>query len=77
MAVKIRLSIEGKRNSRTFRVVAIDENKKRNGKVIEYLGFVNPLVKPQEVKINQERLVHWQKHGAIVTDAVKKLIKTT
>lgn len=74
MAVKIRLSVQGKINARTYRVVVIDENKKRNGRVIENLGYVNPLIKPREVKINSERLKFWQKQGAVVTEAVKKLI---
>ena len=72
MAVKIRLKVTGKRNARTFRIVAVDESKKREGKVIEELGWINPNATPPS-HVNSERLVYWQKVGAQVTEAVKKL----
>ena len=74
MALKIRLQLTCKRNARTFRVVAVDESAKRNGKVVELLGFINPLTKPVTKGINAERLAYWQKQGAQVTPAVKKYL---
>ncbi len=75
MAVKIRLKMLGSANRRTFRVVVVDESKKRDSAVIEEVGYVNPLVKPRTVKLNYERISYWQKVGAQPTDSVRKLLK--
>jgi len=74
MAVKIRLQQTGSRNRRTYRVVVMDESKRRDGAVIEYVGFVNPLVKPQQVKIDKERTAYWKSKGALPTPGVAKLL---
>ena len=74
MAVKIRLQQTGSRNRRTYRVVVMDESKRRDGAVLEYIGFVNPLVKPQEVKIDKERVQYWKSKGALPTPGVAKLL---
>jgi len=74
MAVKIRLQQTGSRNRRTYRVVVMDESKRRDGAVLEYIGFVNPLVKPQEVKIDKERVAYWKSKGALPTPGVAKLL---
>jgi len=73
--LKIRLAQTGTTNRKTYRIVAIEEGKRRNGKEVEILGFYNPLVKPPQIKINKERVAYWQKVGAQVTDAVSKLLK--
>lgn len=72
--LKIRLSQHGAKNRRTYRVVAIEEGKRRNGRPVEILGFYNPLVKPAQVSIDQDRLAYWQKQGAVVTHGVTKLL---
>ena len=72
--LKIRLAQYGSKNRRTFRVVAIDENKRRNGKPVEILGFYNPLVKPAQFKIDNDRLNYWKSQGAVITIGVSKLL---
>lgn len=74
--VKIRLSQTGTKNRKTYRIIAIDESKRRNGRAIENLGFYNPLVKPADIKINRDRLDYWIKVGAQMTDGVKKLVES-
>lgn len=73
--IKIRLAQYGSKNRRTFRVVAIEEGKRRNGKPVEILGFYNPLVKPAQFKIDRERISYWQSQGAQVTIGVAKLLE--
>ncbi len=73
--VKIRLSVTGKRNARTYRVIAIEEGKRRNGRTIEQLGYYNPLVTPPRVVVKRERVDYWLSVGAQLTPAVKKLLK--
>jgi len=72
--VKIRLSQTGSRNRRTYRIVAIEEGKKRSGRAIEVLGYYNPLTKPAELQFRRDRIDYWLGHGAQLTPATKKLL---
>lgn len=72
--VKIRLSQTGTKNKKTYRVIAIDERKRRDGRAIEILGFYNPQVRPPQISINKERVSYWLSVGAQVTRGVKKLL---
>ncbi len=74
--LKIRLAQYGAKNKRTYRIVAIEEGKRRNGRPVEILGFYNPLVKPAQMKIDAERIKFWQSQGAQVTVGVAKLLKS-
>jgi len=73
--VKIRLTQTGKRNAKQYRVIAIEEGKRRDGDAIEILGFYNPLVKPPQIILKKDRIDYWVSVGAVITDSVKKLIK--
>lgn len=73
--LKIRLAQTGTTNRKTYRIVAIEEGKRRNGKQVEILGYYNPLVKPAQIKIDKERVEFHRKNGAQVTPAVEKLLK--
>lgn len=72
--VKIRLTQTGKRNAKTYRIVVMDESKRRDGQAIENLGFYNPLVKPAHLVVNKERLNYWLSVGAQMTDGTKKIL---
>jgi small subunit ribosomal protein S16 len=74
MAVKIRLSRVGKKAAPFYRIVAVDERRKRDGASLEVLGTYNPL-KGELVQFDQERISYWLSQGAIATDAVKRLQK--
>ncbi|MBU3957068.1 30S ribosomal protein S16 [Patescibacteria group bacterium] len=73
--VKIRLSRTGKRNAPSYRIVVADSRAKRNGKIIEKLGFYDPKTKPITVKFDRKRLDYWLSQGAQLTEGVKKIIK--
>jgi small subunit ribosomal protein S16 len=73
--LKIRLTQTGTTNRKTYRIIAIEEGKRRDGKAIENLGYFNPLVKPPQIVINRERIAYWQSKGAQLTPAVEKLLK--
>ncbi len=77
MAVKIRLMQTGKRNARSYRVVAVDESKKRDGKVLETLGSAISLKDPTSIKIQTDKVKAWIAKGAQMTETVKKLVKLT
>jgi small subunit ribosomal protein S16 len=74
MAVKIRLARLGKKNAPVYRIVAIDSQKKRDGKFLENLGTYDP-IKGQVVQFKEERINEWISKGAQPSDAVKKIQK--
>ena len=69
--VTIRLSRFGRKKAPFYRVVAVDASKKRDGMVLEVLGFWNPAKKEKE--INKESLSAWVKKGAQLSATVKGL----
>ncbi len=71
--VKIRLSQTGSTNRKAYRLIAIDENKRRDGRALEILGFYNPLVKPPQVSIKRDRVEYWLSVGAQMTGTAKKI----
>lgn len=75
MAVKLRLKRMGAKKRPFYRVVAADSRCKRDGNVIEEIGYYNPIVEPAEVKIDSELALKWLANGAIPTDTVRGLFK--
>ena len=72
--LKIRLTQTGTTNRKTYRIIAIEEGKRRDGKALENLGYFNPLVKPPKIVIDRERISYWVSKGAQVTPAVSRLL---
>ena len=70
MAVKIRLARFGKTNAPLYRLVVIDEHKKRDGKAVETLGNYNPHDPSNKLVVNKDRLNYWLSVGAKPTDTV-------
>lgn len=75
MAVKLRLKRMGSKKKPFYRVVAADSRATRDGKVIEEVGYYDPVSEPAEVKINEELALKWLANGAIPTDTVRGLFK--
>ena len=74
MAVKIRFTHIGKKHMPVYRIVAIDERKRRDGAALENLGTYNPLTH-QIVQFHKDRVDFWISQGAVITDSVKKVYK--
>jgi small subunit ribosomal protein S16 len=75
MAVTIRLMRFGKRKQPTYRVVAIDKRKKRDGSYIEKVGFYNPMTTPATFELDMEKYESWRLKGAEISEGVRKLLK--
>lgn len=75
--VIIRFSRGGSRNRPFFNVVVADSRNRRDGRFIERLGFYNPVAPegPDGMRIQLDRVAHWQEKGAQVSPAVAKLVK--
>ena len=75
MAVKLRLMRMGKKKQPTYRVVAADSRKARNGRIIEAVGFYDPRRDPSVIEIDNEKALGWLRNGAQPTERVEKLLK--
>ena len=73
MAVKLRLTRMGAKKRPTYRIVATDSRKSRDGEYLELVGTYAPVGEGQ-VKINEEVALKWLNNGAIPTDTVKNLL---
>ncbi|MGB6838667.1 MAG: 30S ribosomal protein S16 [Microgenomates group bacterium] len=71
--VKIRLARGGVKNNPFYRIVVIDEKRKRGGKPLEIVGFWHPA--KDIIKIDKKKIKDWVGKGAQVTQAVKKLLE--
>ena len=75
MAVAIRLRREGNRNSPYYKVVVADKRSPRDGKFIEIIGNYDPKKTGTNYKIDVERVDHWVKNGAQMSDTVRSIVK--
>ena len=73
--VKIRLLRAGAKKRPFYRVIAIDQRRKRNGRALEFLGTYNPITEPARIELKTERIEAWVAQGAQLTDAVRALIR--
>ncbi len=75
MAVKLRLTRMGAKKRPTYRIVASDSRKSRDGQYIELLGTYNPLTSDiEKVKLNEDLALSWLNKGAIPTDTVRSIL---
>ena len=77
MAVRIRLKRVGKIHAAQYRVVVVDSRKKRDGRVIEEVGYYDPQPNPSIIRIDSERAQYWLGVGAQPSDQVRKLLVLT
>lgn len=74
--VRLRFQRLGRHNRPFYRLAAIDQRTRRNGVVIEALGWYNPIEKDaaKQIQINEERVKHWISVGAQPTDTVRDFL---
>jgi len=65
----------GKKKQPTYRIVAADSRSPRDGRFIEVVGTYDPRAEPSVIKVDNERAVHWLRHGAQPTERVQKLLQ--
>jgi small subunit ribosomal protein S16 len=75
MAVTIRLTRAGGKKVPFYRVVAADSRSPRDGRFIEQLGVYDPLREPIEFRVDEPRLAHWLKVGALPSQTVGQLLR--
>lgn len=64
----------GKKHSPKYRIIVIDEKKKRDSRYIEQLGFYDPLTEPHTLTIDKEKVKEWLAKGAQFSEGARKLL---
>ncbi len=73
MAVKLRLTRMGAKKKPTYRIVATDSRRPRDGEYLELIGTYAP-VGDCKVRIDEEKALKWLNAGAQPTDTVRNLL---
>ena len=77
MAVRIRMKVFGRRHRPFFRVCVTDARTPRDGRVLEEVGYYDPMVPETDARavLKGERIDYWLGVGAQPSDKVAILIK--
>jgi small subunit ribosomal protein S16 len=75
--VVVRLARGGAKKRPFYNMVVADSRRNRDGKFIERVGFYNPRATGGEesLRIQMDRLSHWQSKGAQLSSTVSRLVK--
>lgn len=75
--VTIRLTRGGTNKRPFYKIVVADSRKPRDGRIIERLGFYNPIAVGGETRLQManDRITYWLSVGAQPSERVRDLIK--
>ncbi|MBI9011614.1 MAG: 30S ribosomal protein S16 [Clostridiales bacterium] len=76
MAVKIRMKRMGTKKKPFYRLVVADSRSPRDGRIIEQVGYYNPMSEEKTLKVDAEKVQKWLSTGAQPTETVKRLLKS-
>ena len=65
----------GRKKRPFYRIVVTDSRKRRDSGWIESIGYYNPMVEPEVIKFDAERLQYWKSVGAKLSDRVARITK--
>ena len=74
MAVKLSLKRMGAKQKPFYRIVAADSRSPRDGRFIETVGTYNPILKENNVTVDEEKAMKWLNNGAQPTETVKNIL---
>ena len=74
MAVKLRLKRMGAKKRPFYRIVAADSRSPRDGRFIEIVGTYNPILKENNITLDEEKITKWINNGAQPTDTVRNIL---
>ena len=75
MATVVRLTRMGRKKAPFYRIVVTYSRKRRDSGWIESIGYYNPMVEPEVIKFDAERLQYWKSVGAKLSDRVARITK--
>ena len=76
MPVVIRLMRTGAKKRPTFRMVAADSRRQRDGRFLEILGHYNPLAQPYELVVHKDKVEAWISKGAQPSEQAASLLRS-
>ena len=74
MAVRLRLTRGGRKDRPHYRLVAMDQRTRRDGRSIEFLGQYDPMIKTDNFTCNKERVEYWLSVGAEPSETVRNFL---
>jgi len=75
MAVCIRLTRGGAKKKPFYRVIVADSRTRRDGRVLDIVGFFNPKNREDSITLKMDKIKAWVEKGGQLSPAVRKLIK--
>lgn len=74
--VRLRMQRLGRTHRPFFRICAVDQRNRRNGAVIENLGWYNPVEadSDKQVELNTERVKYWLGVGAQPSETIEDML---
>lgn len=75
MATTIRLARYGTKKKPFYRIVAQEKTRKRDGKFLEIVGTINPMVEPPAINLKTDKVEKWIAQGSQMSLVVKNIIK--
>lgn len=76
MPVVIRMMRTGAKKRPSFRMVAADSRRQRDGRFLEILGHYNPLSQPYELVVHKDRVENWISKGAQPSEQAASLLRS-
>ena len=76
MALRIRLRRMGSTKRPFYRIVVAESSMPRDGRFVDIVGHYNPITDPAEIRVEEEKVYHWLRQGALPTDTVRSLLST-
>ncbi|MDZ4800953.1 MAG: 30S ribosomal protein S16 [Bryobacteraceae bacterium] len=71
----IRMARFGAKKKPTYRLVVIEKERARDSRAVEIVGHYNPVAKEKVISLKHDRIEHWVKNGAQLSDTVARLLK--
>jgi small subunit ribosomal protein S16 len=75
MSVVIRLMRAGAKKRPTYRLVAADSRRQRDGRFLQILGHYDPIQQPHELVVQQDLVQKWLDQGAQPSEQVASLLR--
>jgi small subunit ribosomal protein S16 len=75
MAVRIRLMRMGSKRRPFYRFVVADSRGKRDGGFLDQVGYYNPIERPQQIEVDEDKVFDWLTKGAQLSDGARSLLR--
>ena len=71
----IRLTKTGRKGEAKYRIIVKEKRDRRDGKAVEFLGWVEKTTKGTKMELNKERIAYWTSVGAQMSPTVRELVE--